>query len=459
MSVFICGLNPHGNASRDGRMRVGDLILEVNGHVLHDRHHLNVTSLIKGLPDSDVTFILLRTKAGVDDLAVKPLSHFPEMPYKDNPIERYKGKYKGLREVTILKGDQGLGIMIIEGKHAEAGTGVFVSDLQHGSCADVAGLRRGDMILAVNGEDFVGVNYDTAASILKTSEGQIKMIVANPISVQQQIQQEAKEKETPSPVKKQQQQPEQQPAKAEAEAEEAQQEQEPEAEQEPQEAAGAEEEKPSADSPAKPRLPPKPAVAPKPVKLSSPAHKQEAAAVPAKTASPAPEEKPKDKEKEKEKPAVKAPAPAPPAKAKASNLPVPAGSRKPVASPRRKVAENASNCEITPGADTTIEITKDKDEDGKPMGLGLSIVGGSDTLLGAIFIHEVYEKGAAHKDGRLRPGDQVRGRGRKLQQGRTRLAHYPLNTVDALCSRIDPNWVSLLSMHHWLQRTTRVKRS
>ena len=43
------------------------------------------------------------------------------------------------------------------------------------------------------------------------------------------------------------------------------------------------------------------------------------------------------------------------------------------------------------------------------MGLGLSIVGGSDTLLGAIFIHEVYEKGAAHKDGRLRPGDQVRG--------------------------------------------------
>ena len=41
------------------------------------------------------------------------------------------------------------------------------------------------------------------------------------------------------------------------------------------------------------------------------------------------------------------------------------------------------------------------------MGLGLSIVGGSDTLLGAIFIHEVYEAGAAHKDGRLRPGDQI----------------------------------------------------
>ena len=36
---------------------------------------------------------------------------------------------------------------------------------------------------------------------------------------------------------------------------------------------------------------------------------------------------------------------------------------------------------------------QDKDEEGKPMGLGLSIVGGSDTLLGAIFIHEVYQAG------------------------------------------------------------------
>ena len=45
------------------------------------------------------------------------------------------------------------------------------------------------------------------------------------------------------------------------------------------------------------------------------------------------------------------------------------------------------------------------DKDGK--GLGLSIVGGADTVLGTVVIHEVYSDGAAAHDGRLKPGDQV----------------------------------------------------
>eukprot|EP00058_Branchiostoma_floridae_P014989 XP_002600477.1 hypothetical protein BRAFLDRAFT_70147 [Branchiostoma floridae] len=58
-------------------------------------------------------------------------------------------------------------------------------------------------------------------------------------------------------------------------------------------------------------------------------------------------------------------------------------------------------CPIIPGRITVIDIEKGK------TGLGLSIVGGSDTLLGAIIIHEVYEEGAAAKDSRLWAGDQI----------------------------------------------------
>lgn len=35
-----------------------------------------------------------------------------------------------------MQGTQSLGIMIIEGKHAEVGQGIFISDLQEGSSAE-----------------------------------------------------------------------------------------------------------------------------------------------------------------------------------------------------------------------------------------------------------------------------------------------------------------------------------
>ncbi|KAK2577619.1 hypothetical protein KPH14_000654, partial [Odynerus spinipes] len=50
-------------------------------------------------------------------------------------IEQYSG-YKGVHIVAVKKGQYGLGIMIIEGKHAEVGQGIFVSDIQEGSAAE-----------------------------------------------------------------------------------------------------------------------------------------------------------------------------------------------------------------------------------------------------------------------------------------------------------------------------------
>ncbi|XP_032822123.2 multiple PDZ domain protein-like isoform X1 [Petromyzon marinus] len=68
-----------------------------------------------------------------------------------------------------------------------------------------------------------------------------------------------------------------------------------------------------------------------------------------------------------------------------------------------RVAEelDPATCAIVAGRETTIEISKGR------TGLGLSVVGGVDTPLGAIMIHEVYEEGAAAKDGRLWAGDQI----------------------------------------------------
>ncbi|NXM61672.1 MPDZ protein, partial [Illadopsis cleaveri] len=109
-------------------------------------------------------------------------------------------------------------------------------------------------------------------------------------------------------------------------------------------------------------------------------------------------------------------APAPPSTVPAEkrNMPPPAAAVPTSSSPEPEAVKNTSRsstpamltsdpatCPIIPGCETTIDISKGR------TGLGLSIVGGADTLLGAIIIHEVYEEGAASKDGRLWAGDQI----------------------------------------------------
>ncbi|XP_056388885.1 inaD-like protein isoform X2 [Hyla sarda] len=69
--------------------------------------------------------------------------------------------------------------------------------------------------------------------------------------------------------------------------------------------------------------------------------------------------------------------------------------------PSPSVHFDPATCPIIPGQEMTIEISKGHS------GLGLSIVGGKDTPLEAVVIHEVYEEGAAARDGRLWAGDQI----------------------------------------------------
>jgi C-terminal processing protease CtpA/Prc len=62
---------------------------------------------------------------------------------------------------------------------------------------------------------------------------------------------------------------------------------------------------------------------------------------------------------------------------------------------------NPKTAKIKVCEETLIEIERGK------LGLGLSIVGGCDTQLQAIIIHDIYENGAAFKDKRLHIGDQI----------------------------------------------------
>ncbi|XP_069682015.1 multiple PDZ domain protein-like isoform X7 [Periplaneta americana] len=390
MAVFVCGLNPNGAAFRSGGIQVGDEILEVNGVVLQGRCHLNASAIIKGLPGPIFKVIVLRRDAALEDLAVKPITQFPVTLDDETPEQRYSN-FKGLRTITIKKpycleagpsptqqGAQGLGIMIIEGKHAEVGQGIFISDIQEGSAAEQAGLIVGDMILAVNKDTLLGSDYDSAASLLKKTEGVVTLVVCNPNKVKEEEKKAAEvDIRSPTPT--------------------------------PQPSATAV--PPAPKEPEKPRLLPKPPLSslkpqksppPKSIQTMSPsvmpnsglptfetptAHSKSPATTPGSCLG---------------HPTSLATTPVSPSASPSSTLRLsPSPTAKHQSSTPEEPPVDPTKCEITPGKETTVEINKDK------MGLGLSIVGGSDTLLGVIIIHEVYPDGAAAKDGRLKPGDQI----------------------------------------------------
>ncbi len=82
---------------------------------------------------------------------------------------------------------------------------------------------------------------------------------------------------------------------------------------------------------------------------------------------------------------------------------------------RKKSWQELRGSPIVAGRETQLEI----DKAGK--GLGLSIVGGSDTVLGTVVVHEIYPDGAAASDGRLKPSDQLLEVGDPTRPNRDRI--------------------------------------
>ncbi|XP_022660827.1 multiple PDZ domain protein-like isoform X1 [Varroa destructor] len=314
MSVFICGIHPNGVAQHEGTLRIGDEILEVNGSIIFGRSHLNASAIIKSFTGPAYKIAVLRRENAIDDMAVRPLTQYPVL--FDNQVDY--SSYKDIRNIVVRKGSCRLGLMIIEGRHPDAGQGIFVSDIQEGSPAHQAGLAIGDMILSVNQHDLVGADYERAVQILKSNEGTVQFTIAKP----------SRDPVNLSVIKR----------KASSFE------------------GGPQGQQPPYGKQATTR------------KSMGPFSR--------KSASPTAE--------------------IPHSPSMQSQLAYTPLSRSSCNAPRSTVSES-----IVAGEETIIEIARDK------IGLGLSVVGGADTPLGAIVVHEILEHGAAHQDGRLRVGDQI----------------------------------------------------
>uniref|UniRef100_A0A673FGW4 PDZ domain-containing protein n=1 Tax=Sinocyclocheilus rhinocerous TaxID=307959 RepID=A0A673FGW4_9TELE len=71
MSVYVSEIKPDGAAAADGRVRVGDELLEINGQVLYGRSHQNATAIINNAP-AKVRILLTRNKAAQNQMTTGP---------------------------------------------------------------------------------------------------------------------------------------------------------------------------------------------------------------------------------------------------------------------------------------------------------------------------------------------------------------------------------------------------
>ncbi|KAM7346221.1 inactivation no afterpotential D [Cochliomyia hominivorax] len=172
MGCFVAGVNPKGPlASVD--IKPGDEIVEVNGTVLKNRCHLNASVIFKNIDGERLVLITSRRKPNDEGISVKPIKKFP--PEIDDTKFLFE-QFPKARAVQVKK-EGFLGIMIIYGKHVEVGNGIFISDLREESNAMLAGLKVGDMLLAVNKDVTLESTYDEAVALLKRAEGIVNLVI------------------------------------------------------------------------------------------------------------------------------------------------------------------------------------------------------------------------------------------------------------------------------------------
>ncbi|KAJ7332649.1 hypothetical protein JRQ81_014829, partial [Phrynocephalus forsythii] len=122
MSIFVVSINPDGPAGKDGRMHIGDELLEINNQILYGRSHQNASAIIKTAP-SKVKLVFIRNEDAFNQMAVPPsplpissqssfeedLSNKVEQQVMDNelvtaeqPSENIRNQLKQSKSSTII---------------------------------------------------------------------------------------------------------------------------------------------------------------------------------------------------------------------------------------------------------------------------------------------------------------------------------------------------------------------
>ncbi|KAM9238678.1 inaD-like protein [Leptosomus discolor] len=176
--IFIAMIQASGVAARTQRLRVGDRIVSINGQPLDGLSHADAVNLLKNAYGSIILQVVADTNIGAIATQLESMSAGCNLnSSSEHPSEDPEAPQPKI--ITLEKGSDGLGFSIVGGYGSPHGDlPIYVKTIfAKGAAADDGRLKRGDQILAVNGEALEGVTHEQAVAILKRQKGTVTLTV------------------------------------------------------------------------------------------------------------------------------------------------------------------------------------------------------------------------------------------------------------------------------------------
>ncbi|XP_064228490.1 inaD-like protein isoform X7 [Aotus nancymaae] len=177
--IFIAMIQASGVAARTQKLKVGDRIVSINGQPLDGLSHADVVNLLKNAYGR----IILQVVADTNISAIAAqLENMSTGYHLGSPTTEHHSEHTETpppKIITLEKGSEGLGFSIVGGYGSPHGDlPIYVKTIfAKGAAADDGRLKRGDQILAVNGETLEGVTHEQAVAILKHQRGTVTLTV------------------------------------------------------------------------------------------------------------------------------------------------------------------------------------------------------------------------------------------------------------------------------------------